>query len=194
MQKHIMKNFNTWYSIKHLTRYNFWIPLLVFGVLLNSIAFICTSYYENKVWDRTIIFTYLVYCVLFGLLNLYIYKKFLRSLKATIAIFITGLLIAFFFFSIVFLLSTVDWLVYAFIIIIYAIGVTFYMKNQFRVTFTIRFFTELISLTIISLALISLLNSVDNHYYGLQAMLSASLFKTIYLVLVYSKNPDNSAI
>lgn len=185
--KALMKKFNTWQLPKQLTVHNFWTPFLLFGFIFNVIAFSLTSYYENEVWDRSMIFTYLIYCSLFGALHFYIFKSFTAFLRTTIYAFIMGASVALFSLLSLYFAYYISIIGdYVFIMLAYTTAMVLFLKTRFNVQLSKRFFAELIFMGIISLILRMQLDSINSHVFGYQFMLSAWLLNTTYIALAHN--------
>lgn len=160
---------------------------LFFLILTCIVLLFATSYLENKVFERSLVTTFMAYCIFISLWGMYLYKiNVLRILKLIFLLFVKGLFIAFIFFFMAGV--TLNTVVFTLTIsAVYILLTTLFIKRFFIPEMKWIYPVILAIETIIFFCLMYLPDNITMHYYGFSIM--CSLWSLSFIIpLLLNKN------
>jgi len=138
--------------------------------LINLAIFLVSTYVENNILDRTLIFTVTCFCIYLSIFNKFTNKI---SIWETFKTFITLFLYAFSNGIIFFIIlgnvenEIMSWIL---LLLFYVLSSTLILYKLFKINVTLKFLLDFGILTSCSFAIIYSLNSIQNHDYGFTLM------------------------
>lgn len=164
----------------------FWSGCMI-ALLINAVLLFTTAYAENEWFNRSLIFTFLIYCFCLAVLSVVFVSKNVWDGVTTLFSLLSSLLAVSFLFFVIFSITHNTSLLF----ILLAIGITglntLLLYRCFGVMLSLRVFIETGVTTIIAIAILTIPKGITDHYYGFSLMLSLWSLALSVLTLKHSR-------